>query len=154
MTQANLKIAASQGAPRTGSDHVAPDCRGMNFYRADKSLQDLLPLYMPQKLRDHLEPHFDRLGELAGNRLDELASIADKNGPWRVASRVPVRFLVVQERGTASERVSSVNRGEPSCIPSSCLSPPSASSRTSRPTRSNERSPGSPTRRTAPRSRR
>jgi acyl-CoA dehydrogenase len=81
MTQTNLKIAASQGKPRTGSDHVAPDCRGMNFYRADRSLQDLLPLYMPQKLRAHLEPHFDRLGELAGGRLDELASIADKNGP-------------------------------------------------------------------------
>ena len=81
MTQANLRVAASQEKPRTGSDHVAPDCHGMNFYRADRSLQDLLPLYMPQKLRAHLEPHFDRLGELAGNRLDDLAKIADRNGP-------------------------------------------------------------------------
>jgi acyl-CoA dehydrogenase len=81
MTQANLRVAARQDKTRTGSDHVAPDCRGMNFYRADKSLQDLLPLYMPQKLLSHLDPHFDRLGELAGGRLDELASIADKNGP-------------------------------------------------------------------------
>ena len=81
MSQANLRVAAIQDKPRSGSDHVAPDCRGMNFYRADKSLQDLLPLYMPQKLLSHLDPHFVRLGELAGGRLDELASIADKNGP-------------------------------------------------------------------------
>ena len=47
MTHANLRVATSQDKPRTGSDHVAPDCRGMNFYRADRSLQDLLPLYMP-----------------------------------------------------------------------------------------------------------
>lgn len=81
MTQANLKPASSPEQPRHGSDHVAPDCRGMNFYRIDRSLRDLLPLYMPQTLLAHLEPHFDRLGELAGGRLDELAAIADRNGP-------------------------------------------------------------------------
>ena len=32
-------------APR-GSDHLALDCRGMNFYRIDRGLQDLLELYM------------------------------------------------------------------------------------------------------------
>jgi len=65
----------------TGFDFVAGDCRGMNFYRTDRALQDLLKLYMPADLRAHLEPHFDRLGALAGNRLDELAAIADKHGP-------------------------------------------------------------------------
>ena len=32
-------------------------------------------------ISDMLEPHFDRLGELAGGRLDELARIADKHPP-------------------------------------------------------------------------
>jgi len=65
----------------TGSDHVAPDCRGMNFYRMDQSLHDLLGIYLDPALAKHLEPHFDRLGELAGGRLDELAEIADKHSP-------------------------------------------------------------------------
>ena len=66
---------------KTGSDHVAPDCRGMNFYRADSAFQSLLGLYMEPSMRDHLAPHYDRLGELAGGRLDELADAADKHPP-------------------------------------------------------------------------
>ena len=65
----------------TGSDQVAPDCREMNFYRMDQSLHDLLGIYLDPALAKHLEPHFDRLGELAGGRLDELAEIADKHPP-------------------------------------------------------------------------
>ncbi|MEO8557869.1 MAG: acyl-CoA dehydrogenase family protein [Rhodospirillales bacterium] len=75
------KLRAGEAKAPTGSEFVAPDCRGMNFYRADRALQDLLTIYMPAELRAHLEPHFDKLGELAGNRLDELAAIADKHGP-------------------------------------------------------------------------
>ncbi len=75
--EAAPKIAA---APR-GSDHLALDCRGMNFYRIDRGLQDLLKLYMDPKLREHLNPHYDRLGELAGGKLDELAEVADKHPP-------------------------------------------------------------------------
>ena len=41
----------------------------------------LLALYLPQALFTHLEPHFERLGALAGGRLDELAAAADKNPP-------------------------------------------------------------------------
>ena len=63
------------------SDLLAGDCRGMNFYRADPALQALLDLYLPPALREHLEPHLERLGELAGGRIDELAAIADKNPP-------------------------------------------------------------------------
>ena len=60
---------------------VAPDCRGMNFYRIDRSLRDLLDLHMEPRLRAAMEPQLDRLGELAGGRLDELAEIADKHPP-------------------------------------------------------------------------
>jgi alkylation response protein AidB-like acyl-CoA dehydrogenase len=66
---------------KTGSDHIAPDCRGMNFYRADGAFRGLLDLYMEPALRAHLEPHLDRLGGLAGGRLDELADTADKHPP-------------------------------------------------------------------------
>src|SRR5579871_4910019 len=73
-------IAKIADAPH-GSDHLALDCRGMNFYRIDRGLQDLLALYVDPKLREHLTPHYDRLGELAGGKLDELAEVADKHPP-------------------------------------------------------------------------
>jgi alkylation response protein AidB-like acyl-CoA dehydrogenase len=66
---------------KTGSEWIAPDCRGMNFFRADPGFQDLLKLYMPGELRTHLWPHLERLGGLAGGRLDELAEQADKHPP-------------------------------------------------------------------------
>jgi alkylation response protein AidB-like acyl-CoA dehydrogenase len=66
---------------RRGADHIAPDCAGQNFYKIDRGLRDLLRHYLePDDFRT-LEPHFDRLGELAGGRLDELARIADKHPP-------------------------------------------------------------------------
>jgi acyl-CoA dehydrogenase len=60
---------------------IAPDCRGLNFYRIDRSLRDLLDLHMEPELRAAMEPHLDRLGEIAGGKLDELAEIADKHPP-------------------------------------------------------------------------
>ncbi len=64
-----------------GADHLAPDGGGRNFYAIDRALRDLLPLYLAADDFCRLEPHFDRLGELAGGRLDELARIADKHPP-------------------------------------------------------------------------
>ena len=66
---------------RTGSDAIAPDCRGQNFWRGDRAFQDLLSLYLDPAELAHFTPHFDRMGALAGGRLDELAATADKNGP-------------------------------------------------------------------------
>src|SRR6202790_4214207 len=64
-----------------GANHVAPDCAGQNFYAIDRGLRDLLRLYLePNDLRS-LQPHFDRMGVLAGGRLDELARGADKHPP-------------------------------------------------------------------------
>src|SRR5712664_3716896 len=72
--------AEPQGSNR-GADHIAPDCAGQNFYAIDRGLRDLLRIYLePNDLR-RLEPHFDRLGALAGGRLDELARTADKHPP-------------------------------------------------------------------------
>src|SRR6195256_6267211 len=68
-------------ALRRGADHIAPDCAGQNFYVIDRGLRDLLQLYLEPNDFRRLEPHFDRLGALAGGRLDELARTADKHPP-------------------------------------------------------------------------
>jgi len=68
-------------APPHGAHHIPPDAHGRNFYAIDRQFQDLMSLYMEPGLRTQITPHFERLGELAGNRLDELATIADKHPP-------------------------------------------------------------------------
>jgi acyl-CoA dehydrogenase len=73
-------LSLNSSLPR-GADHIAPDCAGQNFYAIDRGLRDLLALYLSPDDFEHLEPHFDRLGALAGGRLDELARIADKHLP-------------------------------------------------------------------------
>jgi alkylation response protein AidB-like acyl-CoA dehydrogenase len=68
---------ANSGRP----DLLAPDTSGMNFYRADPSLADLLRIHLPEALFRHVEPHLDRLGGLAGGHLDECARLADRHVP-------------------------------------------------------------------------
>ena len=65
----------------TLTEGVAPDCQGMNFFDIDKSLQDLITLYIEDDLREHLTPHFQRLGELAGNEIDQWSRLADRHTP-------------------------------------------------------------------------
>ena len=82
MDHSTLETGRSHAAIPVDDSHlIAPDCRGMNFFRADPQLRALLRLYLPQNLFAHLEPHFDHMGELAGGTLDELAEQADKNPP-------------------------------------------------------------------------
>src|SRR5712675_298173 len=64
-----------------GADRIAPDCAGQNFYAIDRGLRDLLQIYLEPDDFRRLEPHFDRLGALAGGRLDQLARAADKHPP-------------------------------------------------------------------------
>jgi len=67
--------------PQTLDDWIAPDCHGLNFFTADRSLRSLLHLYMDDRLRAHMTPHFEALGEIAGTRLDDLARLADRHEP-------------------------------------------------------------------------
>ena len=71
------RAAASANQPGL----LAPDTTGMNFYRADPALMDLLRLHLPEALFRHIEPHLDRLGGLAGGHLDECARLADRHTP-------------------------------------------------------------------------
>src|SRR5271156_6725146 len=64
-----------------GTSLLAPDTSGMNFYRADPALADLLRIHLSEKLFNHIEPHLDRLGGLAGGHLDECARLADRHPP-------------------------------------------------------------------------
>ena len=75
--------AAATAVPLPGSlnEWIAPDCSGQNFYEIDTSLQQLLELYLEPAVLDHMTPHFERLGELAGGHLDELARLSDKHEP-------------------------------------------------------------------------
>jgi acyl-CoA dehydrogenase len=72
---------APKSPDKAGPDHIAPDGAGQNFYAVDRGLRDLLRLYLQPDDFRQLEPHFDRLGALAGGRLDELARAADKHPP-------------------------------------------------------------------------
>ena len=64
-----------------GAHYIAPDIHGQNFYALDRQFRDLMSLYMEPGLLAHMTPHLDRLGALAGGRLDDLAQIADKHPP-------------------------------------------------------------------------
>ncbi|HZD24913.1 MAG TPA: acyl-CoA dehydrogenase family protein [Alphaproteobacteria bacterium] len=72
---------ADATAKLSGSDWIAPDCHGLNFYEIDPGFRTLLRHYMAPELHAHLEPHLDRLGAIAGGRLDELSRIADRHQP-------------------------------------------------------------------------
>ena len=69
------------GRPPISRDCSRPIPSGMNFYRADPALTDLLRLHLPEALFRHIEPHLDRLGGLAGGHLDECARLADRHTP-------------------------------------------------------------------------
>jgi alkylation response protein AidB-like acyl-CoA dehydrogenase len=71
------RLATSEPRP----DLLAPDTSGMNFYRADPALADLLRIHLSDALFRHIEPHLDRLGALAGGHLDECARLADRHVP-------------------------------------------------------------------------
>jgi hypothetical protein len=90
-----MTLPASREQSRSGSDLIAPDCRGLNFWTLDRSVRDLLALNLDARALAHFEAHFEKFGRVAGGRLDELAMQADKRravgaflGPpaWIVAS--------------------------------------------------------------------
>ncbi|MZR32507.1 acyl-CoA dehydrogenase family protein [Sneathiella litorea] len=77
----NMEVKIKSREERELEDWVAADCHGLNFFEIDKSLQDLLTLYLPDDLREHMTPVYRELGEVAGNRLDELARICESHMP-------------------------------------------------------------------------
>ncbi|MDB5517027.1 MAG: AcylCoA dehydrogenase [Tardiphaga sp.] len=76
-----MTATARIASPTAPANLIAPDTSGMNFYRADPALADLLRIHLPDALFAHIEPHLERLGALAGGPLDECARMADKHVP-------------------------------------------------------------------------
>ena len=74
-------VSPRPGDAGTSSRHLAPDCAGLDFFALDRGLRDLLALYLPAQEHQHLLPHFQRMGQLAGGRLNALAAVADKYAP-------------------------------------------------------------------------
>src|SRR3981189_3178232 len=68
-------------APADQPGLLAPDTSGMNFYRADPALTDLLRIPLPDARFRHVGPHLDRVGAVAGGPLDECARMADRHVP-------------------------------------------------------------------------
>ncbi|GLQ05978.1 acyl-CoA dehydrogenase family protein [Sneathiella chinensis] len=62
-------------------DWIAPDCHGLNFFDIDINLQSLLDVYLPDALKNHMTPVYRELGEVAGNRLDDLSRTCDRHIP-------------------------------------------------------------------------
>ncbi|WP_417282843.1 acyl-CoA dehydrogenase family protein [Comamonas sp.] len=81
MSASNPSQQTAIASAAAQTSHPVPDRHGANFYAGDAELQALLKLYLPADLLAHLQPYFQHMGELAGGRIDELASIADKNPP-------------------------------------------------------------------------
>ena len=61
--------------------HIAPDCAGLNFYEIDTSFQASLRVNVAPEVLRHFEPWLQRLGAVAGNELDRLARLVDRNPP-------------------------------------------------------------------------
>ena len=66
---------------QTGSDLIAHDCQNLNFWDVDRSIRDVLELYLSPEAFAHFAPHLERLGQMGGGILNELAMTADKHGP-------------------------------------------------------------------------
>ena len=78
---ANDPIQMNALAQASAAAHPVPDRGHVNNYTEDKELQQLLALYLPADLYAHLQPHFKRMGELAGGAVDDWALEADRNPP-------------------------------------------------------------------------
>ncbi len=74
-------IPADAAAANPDRGHIAPDCAGMNFYEIDRSFKASLLVNLDAKVFAHFEPWFKRLGAVAGNELDYLARVVDRNPP-------------------------------------------------------------------------
>ena len=68
-------------AQASSAAHPVPDRGHVNSYTSDPELQQLLALYLPADLCAHLQPWFERMGELAGGAVDDWALEADRNPP-------------------------------------------------------------------------
>lgn len=80
-TQPDTLEATSEQPSPLPAETTLPDTRGLDLWAQDRSLQQLLGLYLPAELYDHLRPHLARLGAMVTTRLDDLSHAADRYPP-------------------------------------------------------------------------
>jgi alkylation response protein AidB-like acyl-CoA dehydrogenase len=78
---ANAPTQMTALAQASATAHPVPDRGHVNAYAEDQELQQLLALYLPADLHTHLQPYFERMGELAGGAVDDWAREADRHPP-------------------------------------------------------------------------
>lgn len=95
-------------SPKARFGRNVPDSLGINLFAEDKDLMPLLGLYLQPALVEHLRPHLDRLGAMAGGVMEELASTADKETPRlraRTRTGVPSSEIVYHPAYLELERI-------------------------------------------------
>jgi len=73
-----MSVAAKTAQANLGA---MPDTKGLNFFEEDQNLSFILKRYLSPDEYERALPYLTQLGELAGDRLDELSRQADKNPP-------------------------------------------------------------------------
>lgn len=68
-------------APLTPVQDAMPTTKGLNFYLEDPGFQLLCESVMGPAVFERARPHLIALGEIAGDELDALATLADRNPP-------------------------------------------------------------------------
>ena len=67
--------------PDAPAQDAMPTTRGMNFFLEDHNFQFLCESVMGAEIYERARPHLTDLGAIAGDELDALAAVADRNPP-------------------------------------------------------------------------
>ncbi|RJE83179.1 acyl-CoA dehydrogenase family protein [Paracoccus onubensis] len=73
-----------------------PDSTGMNAFRNDPVMAELLKIYLPSGFLELALPQLDRMGAMVNDRLEQLALAADRNPP---------KLHIRARNGAADERI-------------------------------------------------
>ncbi|MGH7386233.1 MAG: acyl-CoA dehydrogenase family protein [Candidatus Rokuibacteriota bacterium] len=68
-------------SPDAPAQDAMPTTRGMNYFLEDRNVQFLCESVMGPEVFERARPHLTALGAVAGDELDALAALADRNPP-------------------------------------------------------------------------
>jgi alkylation response protein AidB-like acyl-CoA dehydrogenase len=72
---------ATPSGPAAPAQDAMPTTRGLNFYLEDRNFQFLCEAVMGPEVFGRARPYLAELGAIAGDELDALATLADRNPP-------------------------------------------------------------------------
>ena len=75
-----------------------PDSKGYNAFKRDKSFEKLMNFYCGKNLFQRIKPQFTKLGELVGDKIENLTLSADKSPPELIKrSRTGVNYDKIEK---------------------------------------------------------